>query len=122
MGERAARHILTELPTADLYDPTDMPEWRYAGTETADPALISQDMSTIQHIMWNYVGLVRNANRLERALRDLRQLDLEIERFYRRTKLTDELIGLRNAVRAAIIVADAAWRNKQSMGCHYRED
>ena len=85
-GERAAQHILTELPTADLYDPTDMPEWRYAGTETADPALISQDMSTIQHIMWNYVGLVRNADRLERALRDLRQLDLEIERFYRRTQ------------------------------------
>ncbi len=90
--------------------------------KTADPALISQDMSTIQHIMWNYVGLVRSTDRLERALRDLRQLELEIERFYRRTRLTDDLIGLRNSVRAAIIVTNAAWRNKQSMGCHYRED
>jgi L-aspartate oxidase len=121
-GQRAAQHILGTLPDAALYDPGDMPEWRYAGAETADPALVSQDMSTIQHIMWNYVGLVRSADRLERALRDLRQLELEIERFYRRTKLTDELIGLRNAARAAIIVTNAAWRNKQSMGCHYRED
>jgi len=31
------------------------------------------------------------------------------------------LIGLRNAVRAAVIVTMAAWENKQSMGCHYRE-
>jgi L-aspartate oxidase len=68
------------------------------------------------------VGLVRTRDRLERALRDLRQLDLEIERFYRRVPPSDELIGLRNAARTAIIVADAAWRNKQSVGCHYRED
>ena len=60
--------------------------------------------------------------RLERALRDLRQLNLEIEHFYRRVPPSDELIGLRNAARAAIIVADAAWQNKQSVGCHYRED
>ena len=121
-GQRAAQHILGALPKAVLHAPDDMPEWRYAGSETADPALISQDMSTIQHIMWNYVGLVRSADRLERALRDLRQLELEIERFYRRTRLTDDLIGLRNSVRAAIIVTSAAWRNKHSMGCHYRED
>ena len=121
-GQRAAQHILGALPKAVLHDPDDMPDWRYAGSETADPALISQDMSTIQHIMWNYVGLVRSADRLERALRDLRQLELEIERFYRRTRLTDDLIGLRNSVRAAIIVTSVAWRNKHSMGCHYRED
>ncbi|MCB9162227.1 MAG: L-aspartate oxidase, partial [Caldilineaceae bacterium] len=92
------------------------------GAEVADPALVSQDMSAIQHIMWNYVGLVRTRARLERALRDLRQLNLEIEHFYRRVPPSDALIGLRNAARAAIIVADAAWQNKQSVGCHYRED
>ena len=26
-----------------------------------------------------------------------------------------------DAVRAAVIVANAAWANRQSVGCHYRE-
>jgi L-aspartate oxidase len=78
-------------------------------------------MSSIKRIMWNYVGLVRTTPRLERAIRELRYLETEIERFYRATRLTDDLIGLRNAVRAAIIVTLAAWQNKASVGCHYRE-
>jgi L-aspartate oxidase len=72
-------------------------------------------------MMWNYVGLVRTTRRLRRALRELRQLETEIENFYRETALTDGLLGLRNAVRTAVIVTMAAWENKQSMGCHYRE-
>ena len=47
--------------------------------------------------------------------------EYEIERFYRSSRLTDGLIGLRNAVRTAVIVTMAAWENTQSMGCHYRE-
>ncbi len=39
-------------------------------TEVPDPALIQQDMATIQNIMWNYVGLVRSARRLDRAISD----------------------------------------------------
>jgi L-aspartate oxidase len=72
-------------------------------------------------VMWNYVGLVRTANRLSRALSELRHLETEILHFYRRSRLTDELIGLRHAVRTAIQVAEAAWENKRSMGAHYRE-
>ena len=49
-----------------------------------------------------------------------RHLETEIESFYRAGKVTDDLIGLRNAVRSAVIVAMAAWENKTSVGCHYR--
>ena len=103
-------------------DGPDIAPWRDTGVEEADPALLTQDMSSIKLIMWNYVGLVRTARRLERAMRELRGLDIEIEQFYRRTRLTDELIGLRNAVKAAQVVTEAAWQNKRSMGCHYRAD
>jgi L-aspartate oxidase len=120
-GARAARHIQQVLAEHPAPDPADIPPWHDAGLETADPALISQDMSSIKRTMWNYVGLVRTTHRLERAIRELRNLENEIERFYRVTRLTDGLIGLRNAVRAAVIVALAAWENKTSMGCHYRE-
>jgi L-aspartate oxidase len=71
--------------------------------------------------MWNYVGLVRTSRRLARAISDLRNLEVEVERFYRAAALNDELIGLRNAVRVALIVTLAAWENPVSKGCHYRE-
>jgi L-aspartate oxidase len=68
-----------------------------------------------------HVGLVRTTSRLNRALSELRHLETEILRFYRGSRLTDELIGLRHAIRSAILVAEAAWENKRSMGAHYRE-
>lgn len=121
-GHRAAANIVQTLVQRPLPDPGDIPAWQDDGTEAPDPALISQDMSSIKHIMWNYVGLARTSHRLQRALNELRHLEIEIERFYRVMRVTDELVGLRNAVQAAIIVATAAWTNKKSMGCHYREE
>lgn len=120
-GERAAQHIQPLLAETPLFDATEIPPWQSTGSEPADPALISQDMGTIRQIMWNYVGLARTAPRLARAQRELRRLETEVEGFYRTSQVTDALIGLRNGVRAAIIVADAAARNRESRGCHYRE-
>ncbi len=120
-GNRVAHHIQASLPEATTPNATDIPPWQEMGSDMPDPALIMQDMSVVKHIMWNYVGLVRTTRRLERALHELRNLESEIEQFYRKTRVTDDLIGLRNAVRSAIIVAAAAWENKVSMGCHYRE-
>ena len=120
-GVRAARHIAEHRAAAPLPDPERIPPWRSPDHKAPDAALIQQDMATIKQMMRNYVGLVRTTPRLERALRELRNLETEIEQFYQYTRPTDEVIGLRNAVRTAIIVAAAAWTNKASVGCHYRE-
>jgi L-aspartate oxidase len=120
-GHRAKEHILKTFDGHPQPNPVDIPPWQETGTEYPDSALISQDMSVIKNIMWNYTGLIRTTERLQRALRELRHLELEIERFYRTVRLTDSIIGLRNAVRAAIIVTLAAWENKTSVGCHYRQ-
>ncbi len=119
-GNVTARHIIKHIKDAPQPDPGRYPPWHDLGIEKPDPALISQDMSSIRNVMWNYVGVTRTSDRLARALRELRGLEFEVERFYRISKLTDSLIGLRNAVRSGIIVAFAAWANKKSMGCHYR--
>ncbi len=120
-GHRAADEIARTLSDGPRIAADQIPPWQDAGLETPDPALIQQDMSAIKHIMWNYVGLVRTTSRLSRALSELRHLETEILHFYRRSRLTDELIGLRHAIRTAILVAEAAWENKRSMGAHYRE-
>ncbi|HEU4478518.1 MAG TPA: FAD-binding protein, partial [Pyrinomonadaceae bacterium] len=124
-GDRAARQIeatLQQTPSSPT-EFANVPSWDESGlTADADPALIQGDMQNIQNIMWHYVGLVRSAERLSRAIRELRHLWNEIETFYRTTKLDDGLIGLRNAVEVALIVAQAALHNRQSRGCHYRQD
>jgi L-aspartate oxidase len=120
-GHRSARDIAASLEPrgATLFD--DIPPWQTTSAQAPDPALVSQDVTSIKHIMWNYVGLVRTTRRLARAIRDLRNLEVEIERFYRAAALSDELIGLRNAIRVALIVTLAAWENRESRGCHHRE-
>jgi L-aspartate oxidase len=119
-GHRSARRILERLAQRNGWF-EDIPPWQRTGTELPDPALIAQDMSSIKHIMWNYVGLVRTQRRLARAIEALRNLEVEVERFYRAAAMTDDLVGLRNAVRVALIVTLAAWANPESRGCHYRE-
>jgi len=120
-GARVARHIRETLSERPAHAASDIPPWKVDETEPPDPALIQQDLTAIQHVMWHYVGLVRTTRRLARAVRELRHQETEIEQFYRVSSLSDGLIGLRNAARTAVIVAMAAWSNKESVGCHYRE-
>ncbi len=121
-GAQAAEDIRALSPVALLTD-SDVPEWNDSGLiYEADPNLIQGDMVSVRNLMWHYVGLVRSEYRLNRAIRDLRQLWLDIEEFYRKTRLNDGLIGLRNSVQTALIVAYAAHRNRLSRGCHFRED
>lgn len=119
-GDRAARDILKQQ--RDPIALNRVPEWKYIGVDEPDPALIEGDMTTIKNVMWHYVGLVRTEERLARADRELRHLAHEIENFYRRARLNDALIGLRNAIQVARTITFAAQRNKTSRGTHYRAD
>ncbi len=123
-GYRAALDIAARLKEGTPPLPLDsVPPWDESGlTAEPDPALIQGDMQTIQNIMWHYVGIARSGDRLSRAIRELRHLWNEIETFYRSTRLSDGLIGLRNAVEAALIVAQAARHNPRSRGAHFRVD
>ncbi len=121
-GVQAAEDIRAQSPGV-LLEERDVPEWNDSNLiYEPDPPLIQADMYQVRNLMWHYVGLVRSEYRLNRAIRDLRQLWLDIEEFYRKTRLSDGLIGLRNSVQTALIVAYAAHRNRVSRGCHYRED
>jgi L-aspartate oxidase len=121
-GARAAAAIRAQDDPAGV-PASSVPPWDDSGlTHQADPALIQGDMQTIRNLMWHYVGLLRNEYRLRRATRELQRLWFNIEEFYREAYLTDALVGLRNMVLGATIVAQAALRNRASRGCHFRED
>ena len=121
-GHRAAQDIQHKLAGLNLYPAGKIPSWKETGVSDADPVLVENDMLTIKHTMWYYVGLVRSQKRLGRALRDLSNLQQDIDVFYRASRLDARMISLRNAVLAATIVARSAWENPESHGCHFRED
>ena len=79
-------------------------------------------MLTLKQTMWNYVGLKRTKMRLERGEVIINDLLHETTQFYRNALLTDNLIGLRNAVEVSAHLIKASQRNKISVGCFFRND
>jgi L-aspartate oxidase len=121
-GQRAADDAARHHESFDTARTAEVAIWHDEGlTEESDPLLIIQDWMMIKSTMWNYAGIVRNAKRLQRAVADLTYLEHRVEQFYRETKLGDSLIGLRNGLTAALLLAEAARRNPNSRGCHYRQ-
>jgi L-aspartate oxidase len=120
-GTRAGQDAAAEIARGGAYDLPAIDPWKYE-TEPVDPALVAQDWLTIRQTMWNYVGLVRSRKRLDRAHQILRELHLEIGRFYAQAELGDALIGLRNGIQAALVVLLAAIEARTSAGAHYRID
>ena len=117
-GYIAAEDVLTYIDEVSDYDSNKIKDWAQAHEEV-DLALIAQDQMTLKQTMWNYVGLSRSQNRLNRARAMFIELQDEISKFYKNAQLHDELIGLRNGVEVAFMVLNASQRNKQSVGCFY---
>jgi L-aspartate oxidase len=120
-GTRAGAQAAERVGSGEDFCFPEIAEWRYE-REPADPALIAQDWLTIQHTMWNYVGLIRSEKRLNRAMRVLRELDFEISRFYGKCEVSDSVIGLRNGILTALLILEGAVQCRESRGCHFRLD
>ena len=106
-------------------DPTlgSIRDWQPPGSQNVeDPALILQDWTTLQHTMWNYVGIVRTYERLKRAVADMTQLGARLEKFYHQATISKSILELFHGQRMAAIVASAAIRNPISRGAHFRRD
>ena len=100
-----------------------IPDWQPPGHEKMeDPALIMQDWTTIQHTMWNYVGIVRTYDRLKRAVADMRELGNRLTKFYHESMISKAIVELFHGQQMAAIVADAAIKNPVSRGAHFRRD
>lgn len=123
-GARAARHILNRSLTGERdYLISEVPSWVFPHPQDPiDPALIWQDRVTIKYIMWNYSGIIRTPKRLERARSDLDYLRHRIDKFYQKTELSNTIIDLRDSVQTALLVVNAALRNRVSRGAHFLRD
>ncbi|HVN33163.1 MAG TPA: L-aspartate oxidase [Thermoanaerobaculaceae bacterium] len=117
-GEHAAQRA-HKLPVAESLAGV-IPDWEpVRGPSNEDPALIAQDWSALRHTMWNYVGIVRTPERLARAVADLRHQLGRLTEFYRSTPVSAPITDLFHGCIAAGLIAAAAQRNPNSVGCHF---
>ncbi len=97
--------------------------WSEKGTANAEEwILIKHNKLEIKEIMSDYVGIVRSTYRLKRALRRIKMMKDEIKEFYDRTKVSVDLLELRNLVTVAYIIIKSAMKRKESRGLHYMLD
>lgn len=98
-------------------------EWDDSGTKNADEwILISHNKHEIKDIMSDYVGIVRNTYRLQRAMTRIKMMKKEINKFYKKTKVSVELLELRNLVQIAFVIIKSALSRKESRGLHFMQD
>ena len=122
-AHRAFKHSLEYLkqPRENVYD--RIPDWNADGTTApSEMILITQSLKELKLAMSDYVGIVRNNERLKRANRRLDLLHEETENLYERTEVSPQLCQVRNMITVAYLIVKSAELRKESRGLHYNTD
>ena len=101
----------------------EIPDWNARGTsDPREMILITQSWKELQLVMSDYVGIVRNDIRLQRASRRLDLLWEETEQLYQSSTLSPQLLELRNMITVGYLIVKGASFRKESRGLHYNTD
>jgi L-aspartate oxidase len=101
----------------------DIPDWNAEGTaQPKEMILITQSLKELQQVMSDYVGIVRNIVRLERAIKRIDLLFDETEGLYQSTTVSPQLLELRNMITVGYLITKGAGFRKESRGLHFNTD
>jgi L-aspartate oxidase len=97
-------------------------EWQEPGGSGApDPVVIEHEWDEARRVMWDYVGIVRSDARLEIAARRMGVLADTVGAVYRQSRVTQDLLELRNIIEVGQRVIECAQARRESRGLHYTE-
>lgn len=100
-----------------------LPAWDESRVDDSDERVVIQhNWHELRLLMWDYVGIVRTTKRLERALRRITMLQQELDEYYSRFRVSNNLLELRNLVQVAELIVRCAMMRKESRGLHYTLD
>ncbi len=104
-------------------DASEVPNWQSEGTNVPkEMILITQSVKEMKLLMSDYVGIVRNNERLHRALKRLDLLYEETEALYEKTAVSPQLCELRNMISVAYLIVKCADFRHESRGLHFNTD
>ena len=100
-----------------------VPDWKADGTNVPkEMILITQSVKELKLLMSDYVGIVRNNERLHRAMKRLDLLFEETEVLYQKTIVSPQLCELRNMITVAYLIVKSAEFREESRGLHFNTD
>jgi len=101
----------------------NIPDWKADGTSLPkEMILITQSLKEMKLLMSDYVGIVRNNERLQRANRRLDLLHEETEVLFKKTVVSPQLCELRNMITVAYLIVKSAEFRHESRGLHFNTD
>lgn len=113
----AASHHVLEGWDADGHDPTPL-EFAYDHGRPAHATALKHDWEVARKTMWDYVGIVRDVERLEIALERLSTLARDADHLFERHSPEPDLIELRNVTRIGELIIRSALFRTESRGLH----
>lgn len=120
-AHRSYLQAIKEVDTIQFRD--DIPDWKADGTNAPrEMILITQSVKELKLLMSDYVGIVRNNERLQRAMKRLDLLHEETQALYQRTVVSPQLCELRNMITVAYLIVKCAQFRQESRGLHYNTD
>ena len=120
-AHRCAEDAAAAIATTPIR--SDVPDWNASGTkDPKEMILITQSLKELQSVMSDYVGIVRNDIRLDRAMRRIDLIHEETEALYRTTTLSPQLMELRNLITIGYLITKGASFRKESRGLHFTTD
>ncbi|MDX1321039.1 MAG: L-aspartate oxidase, partial [Oceanospirillum sp.] len=100
-----------------------IPPWDASKVEPAKEAIsISHNWDELRRFMWDYVGIVRTTQRLNKSRQRLSLLKQEISEYYSQHHISSDLLELRNLADVAELIISSALMRKESRGLHYTLD
>lgn len=120
-SHNAAMKVINKRPRN--FGTVVIPEWDESGiVDEKEWVLTRHNKKEIQNIMWDYVGIVRSKKQLNRARRRVHVIYQEIEDYYKKSKISGELVELRNLASIAFLIITSALRRNESRGLHHMTD
>ena len=87
-----------------------------------DEVLVSHNWDELRRCMWDFVGIVRNNERLQRAEQRINILREEVQDYYIKHRVTKDMLELRNLALVSELIIACAIRRKESRGLHFTLD
>jgi len=118
-AHRAYKKSIEDIESIEY--PKQIPNWNEEGTSNPQELiLITHNQKELKSLMNDYVGIIRTDERLERAKSRLDILYKETEELYKKTKISPQLIELRNMLTVAHIIVSQSKKRKSNKGGFYK--
>ena len=117
------KKMKSNISNTTIANSNTFPDWKTEGTNAPkEMILITQSLKELKLLMSDYVGIVRNNERLHRAIKRLDLLFEETEILYQKTIVSPQLCELRNMITVAYLIVKCAYFRQESRGLHFNTD